>query len=396
MSVLRKIPMILAVLLAAAVANAQVAVISGQAVDQYGVPIAFASVRICSVTSTGDPCTPTATIYLDYGLTNPIGNPAAADQYGNYTFYVGALAAPNLYVVQLFPNSGITWSYVVNGPFCSIAGCTFTGGIAAPFFNATGSLPYRLNGTQITSAVLSDQANLAKLNAANTYTGGTQTASIFNATSQLQVAGSQVACTNLSDCTNLAKLNAAHSTFAGIVDATSFDISGTPLASTNLSDTANLARMNTVNTFSMVQHFPTGSTVNSQLICLADGTNCDSTFSTAVSAPAYVGTGTTPTGVYGPGSGLTGAATGAIVGTQTDGVITFNPGGSPSADGLIMTVTLPVAYPTQALCQATPNGFGINAFQIPAAVFNNKFLIYAIGTLPGSPSFSVIYHCGGY
>ena len=42
-------------------------------------------------------------IYRDYGLTQQIPNPTAADQYGNYTFYVPQLTAPNLYTVQKAP-----------------------------------------------------------------------------------------------------------------------------------------------------------------------------------------------------------------------------------------------------------------------------------------------------
>jgi hypothetical protein len=97
-------------------AHAQVIPISGQVVNEQGQPLPYASVRVCSVTSSGVPCTPTASIYLDYGLTIPAANPYSADAYGNYTVYAGQLASPNLYVVQLSPASGVTWSYVEPGP----------------------------------------------------------------------------------------------------------------------------------------------------------------------------------------------------------------------------------------------------------------------------------------
>lgn len=203
--------------LLAGAAIGQVAVISGQSIDQYGQPLPFASVRVCSATSTTDSsgnCTPTANIFLDFGLTIPAGNPYTSDQYGNYTVYAGALAAPNLYTVQLFPASGITWSYVVNGPFCSVAGCTFIGPVTGTTFNATTSPYYEVNGVQLASTNLLDTGNIAYKNAANTFSASPQTAPVWNATTQFNVSGVQIACTNLSDCANLAKINASN-TFTG-------------------------------------------------------------------------------------------------------------------------------------------------------------------------------------
>jgi hypothetical protein len=106
--------------------------LSGRAVDQYGQPIPYAQIRVCSVTSTGIPCTPTATIYQDYGMTQVVSNPYSADAYGNYLVYAGALAYPNLYVIQQSANQGLTWNYVERGPgVSSINGdsgaFTFTG-----------------------------------------------------------------------------------------------------------------------------------------------------------------------------------------------------------------------------------------------------------------------------
>jgi hypothetical protein len=98
-------------------AYGQAVPISSQALDQYGAPLPFAQVRVCNAaTSTGTPCLPTTPVFQDFNLSVPAANPYTADQYGNYTLYAPALAAPNLYVVQLSPASGITWSYVFNGP----------------------------------------------------------------------------------------------------------------------------------------------------------------------------------------------------------------------------------------------------------------------------------------
>ncbi len=164
----------------------QAAPISGQAIDQTGAPLPFAQVRVCSVTSSGTPCNPTTLIYYDYNLQNVAPNPYTTDQYGNYTVYAPALAAPNLYVVQLSPASGVTWTYVQNGPYCSLSGCTFTGPVTAPYFNATQSPYYEVNGVQLASTNLLDTTNIAYINKSNTFTGTTQMAPIFSASTGFQ------------------------------------------------------------------------------------------------------------------------------------------------------------------------------------------------------------------
>src|ERR1700685_1088454 len=96
-------------------AQAQVAVISGQAINQTGQPLPSTQIRICSATSTGVPCNPTTPIFYDYGLTQRAPNPFTTDQYGNYTVYGGVLPAPNLYTVQYSPGpdpvtgNPVTW-----------------------------------------------------------------------------------------------------------------------------------------------------------------------------------------------------------------------------------------------------------------------------------------------
>lgn len=117
MRVLLRIALAIAATASGVAAFGQAVAISSQALDQYGAPLPFAQVRVCNAaTSTGTPCNPTTPVFLDFNLTVPAANPYSADQYGNYTLYAPALAAPNLYVVQLSPASGITWSYVFNGP----------------------------------------------------------------------------------------------------------------------------------------------------------------------------------------------------------------------------------------------------------------------------------------
>jgi hypothetical protein len=223
--------------------------ISGFVVNQYGSPVAGAQVYICSAAgSSGLPCTPVATIYSDYNLTMTTPNPTQTDANGNFSVYVGVLAFPNTYVVNAIANPGGTpYTWLYPGPSCPLGGCTFTGNVTAPIFNATSSPYYEINGVQISSAALSDNSNLAKLNASNTFTGTTQTASVWNATSGFEVGGTALASTNLSDSANLARLNASNTftgatnTFAAITGTTinattGYKVGGVALAASNLSN----------------------------------------------------------------------------------------------------------------------------------------------------------------
>jgi len=84
--------------------------ISGQVFTMQGRPAAFAPIRVCANTSTGTPCTPTASIFSDSGLTQPLPNPTTADQYGNYSIFV----AVGVYLVQITPAAGTTYTYLVS------------------------------------------------------------------------------------------------------------------------------------------------------------------------------------------------------------------------------------------------------------------------------------------
>ena len=235
-------------LLFTAGAYPQSAPISGFVINQYGQPVAGAQVYICSAAgSSGLPCSPVATIYQDYNLTTPIVNPTQTDENGNFNVYVGPMAFPNVYVVNAVPESGTTYTWLYPGPSCPLSGCTFTGEVTAPLFNATQSPYYEINGTQISSSALSDAANLANLNASNTFTGTTQSSPVWNATSAFTVNGVALASTNLSDSANLARSNASNNftgatnTFAAItgttINATSgFQVGGVALSALNLSN----------------------------------------------------------------------------------------------------------------------------------------------------------------
>ena len=103
-----------AVMIMAGLPLAAQIVISGQ-VNYQGTNVPYAPIQVCSVTSTGAPCTPTAAIYYDYTLSSPAPNPTTADSFGNYTFYAANLPTPGFYIVQVTPVAGTIWSYVVGG-----------------------------------------------------------------------------------------------------------------------------------------------------------------------------------------------------------------------------------------------------------------------------------------
>lgn len=312
----------------------QAAPISGQVLSQYGQPVAGAQVYVCSAAgSSGLPCSPLANIFYDFNLGSPAPNPFPTDVNGNYNFYVGALAFPNTYVVNAVTGFGTPTTQLYSGPACQLGGCTFTGNVTAPVFNATSNPYYEINGAQISSSALSDHANIAYLNVANVFTGTLQTAPIFNATTQFNVAGSQIASANLADGSNLANLNASN-TFTGTtntfnaitgttINATAgFQVGGVALAASNLSNGVS----------------GTGA------ICLASGSACVSSSGlsgmTAGQVPiaATATTVTSSMALAGSGAGIT---TGPTSSTNGDCATFSGTGGQISDSG---TCSIPTYF----------------------------------------------------
>ncbi len=106
-----------------------------------GVPLAGATVRVCAMPASGQPCTPLALIYSDPLLTQALANPTATDGMGNYTFY----AAPGKYEIEI-SGPGITTKQLPNvilpsdpssPTFSSISS---TGAINAFTLSLTGNL----------------------------------------------------------------------------------------------------------------------------------------------------------------------------------------------------------------------------------------------------------------
>ena len=71
--------------------------------NSRGVPLAGATVRVCTMPASGQPCTPLAQIFSDAALTQALANPTTTDGLGNYFFY----AAPGKYEIEI-SGPGIT------------------------------------------------------------------------------------------------------------------------------------------------------------------------------------------------------------------------------------------------------------------------------------------------
>src|SRR4029077_17296956 len=65
--------------------------------NSRGIPLAGATVRVCAMPASGQPCTPLALIYSDSALTQALANPTTSDGLGNYYFY----AAPGKYMIEI-------------------------------------------------------------------------------------------------------------------------------------------------------------------------------------------------------------------------------------------------------------------------------------------------------
>ena len=115
--------------------------------NSRGVPLAGASVRICAMPATGQPCTPLAQIYSDAALTQAMANPTTTDGMGNYYFF----ATPGKYEVEI-SGPGITNKQLPNVLLPSDPSSpTFTGGISAFSLTLSGNLTVNGNTTVVGS-----------------------------------------------------------------------------------------------------------------------------------------------------------------------------------------------------------------------------------------------------
>src|ERR1043166_6832896 len=109
--------------------------------NSRGIPLAGATIRICAMPASGQPCAPLAQIYSDSALTQALANPTTTDGLGNYSFY----AAPGKYEIEI-SGPGITTKQLPNvilpnDPSApAFSSLSSTGAISAFSLNLTGNL----------------------------------------------------------------------------------------------------------------------------------------------------------------------------------------------------------------------------------------------------------------
>jgi len=111
--------------------------------NSRGIPLAGATVRVCAMPASGQPCTPLALIYSDAALTQALANPTTTDGLGNYFFY----AAPGKYEIEISGPS-ITTKQIPNVTLPNDPSSpTFSGGINAFSLTLSGNLTVSGNTT---------------------------------------------------------------------------------------------------------------------------------------------------------------------------------------------------------------------------------------------------------
>jgi len=117
-----------------------------------GLPLAGATVRVCAMPASEQPCTPLALIYSDVALTQALANPTTTDGLGNYYFY----AAPGKYMIEI-SGTGITTRQMANvilpnDPTAPAFGSVSSSGAMSAFsLNLGGNLTVNGNATVVGS-----------------------------------------------------------------------------------------------------------------------------------------------------------------------------------------------------------------------------------------------------
>jgi hypothetical protein len=124
--------------------------------NSRGIPLAGATVRVCAMPATGQPCTPLALIYSDAALTQALANPTTTDGLGNYFFY----AAPGKYEIEI-SGPGITTKQIPN--------VLLPNDPSSPSFSAVSAFSLNLSGNLTVNGNTTVVGNLASgtLNLAN-------------------------------------------------------------------------------------------------------------------------------------------------------------------------------------------------------------------------------------
>ena len=116
--------------------------------NSRGVPLAGATIRVCAMPASGQPCTPLALIYSDAALTQALANPTTTDGLGNYSFY----AAPGRYEIEI-SGPGITTKQLPNVILPSDP--------SSPNFSAVSAFSLSLGGNLTVSGNTTVVGNLA-------------------------------------------------------------------------------------------------------------------------------------------------------------------------------------------------------------------------------------------
>ncbi len=126
--------------------------------NSRGIPLAGATVRVCAMPASGQPCTPLALIYSDAALTQALANPTTTDGLGNYFFY----AAPGKYEIEI-SGPAITTKQIPNVILPNDpASPTFSGAVNAFSLTLSGNLTVNGN-TSVIGNLASGTLNLSNL-----------------------------------------------------------------------------------------------------------------------------------------------------------------------------------------------------------------------------------------
>jgi hypothetical protein len=116
--------------------------------NSRGIPLAGATVRVCAMPASGQPCTPLALIYSDAALTQALANPTSTDGTGNYFFY----AAPGKYEIEI-SGPAITTKQIPN--------VILPNDPASPSFSAISAFSLTLSGNLTVNGNTTVVGNLA-------------------------------------------------------------------------------------------------------------------------------------------------------------------------------------------------------------------------------------------
>jgi hypothetical protein len=149
--------------------------------NSRGIPLAGATVRVCAMPASGQPCTPLALIYSDAAMTQALANPTTTDGLGNYSFY----AAPGKYEIEISGPSITTKQLpnivLPNDP----SSPTFSGAVSAFSLSLGGNLTVSGN-TTVLGSLASGTLNLSN-QSTPPGAAGTGTVNLYTKTADMRL-----------------------------------------------------------------------------------------------------------------------------------------------------------------------------------------------------------------